>query len=148
MATRTGIAWGGQVQRSTTGVANSFTPIPEARGLSVPQVTTEFQDVTSLDSADGFREFVRGLRDAGEISLACNYTPAGYAQQIADQAAAGPIFYRVTMPRLGTQTAGDVFTFRAFPTPSIQADDVGAPISMTITMRITGPVAYVQGAGA
>lgn len=147
-ASKTGIAWGGKVERSLTGAANSYTSIPEARGLAVPQPTTEFQDVTNLDSDNRTREFVKGLIDPGEITLAANYTSNGWEQQVADQAAADAVFYRVTMPRLGTQTAGDVFTFRGFPTPSIQADDAGAPIGMTITIRITGPVTFVKGAGA
>lgn len=148
MPTKTGIAWGGKVERSTTGVTASFTVIPEARGLAVPQITTEYQDVTNLDSEGGYREFVKGLKDAGEITMAMNYTSLGWEQQIADEAASGAIFYRITFPKLGTQTAGDVFTFRAFPTPSLQADDVGAPIGMSVALKITGPVAWVKGAGA
>ena len=114
----------------------------------MPQPTTEYQDVTNLDSDDRTREFVKGLIDPGEITLNANYTTDGYAQQIADQAAAGAIYYRVTFPKLGTQTAGDVFTFRGFPTVSIQADDVGAPIGMQVAVKITGPVGFVAGAGA
>lgn len=148
MPTKTGIAWGGKVERSTTGVTASFTVIPEAKGLAVPQITTEYQDVTSLDSEEGYREFLKGLKDAGEITLPCNYTSLGWEQQIADAAQPGAIYYKVTMPKLGAQTAGDVFTFRAYPTPSIQADDVGAPIGMSIAMKITGPVTWVKGAGA
>lgn len=148
MPTKATIAWGGKVERSLTGVLNSFTSIPEATGLAVPSVTTEYQDVTSLDSEGGFREFVKGLKDAGEISLACNYTPLGYEQQVADQAAPDAVFYRVTMPKAPGQTAGDLFTFRAFPTPALEANDVGAPTKMNITMRITGAVSWTKGAGA
>ena len=148
MTSEATIAWGGKVERSATGAAGSYTNIPEARGLAVPSTTTEYQDVTSLDSENGFREFVKGLKDAGEITLPCNYTPLGWEQQIADQAAADAIFYRVTMPKAPGQTAGDVFTFRAFPTPALVADDVGAPTTMNITMRITGAVNWVKGAGA
>ena len=146
-ASKTGITWGGKVERSLNGTT-LWATVPEAKGLAVPQPTTEYQDVTNLDSDDRTREFVKGLIDPGEITVNANYTSLGWEQQIADQAAAGAIFYRVTMPKLGTQTAGDVFTFRGFPTPAIQADDVGAPIGMTITIKITGPVAWVKGAGA
>ena len=145
-ASKTGIAWGGKVERSLNGTA--WATIPEARGLAVPQPTTEYQDVTNLDSDNRTREFVKGLIDPGEITLNANYTTLGWEQQIADQAAAAAIYYRVTMPTLGTQTAGDVFTFRGFPTPSLQADDAGAPMGMTISIRITGPVTWTKGAGA
>lgn len=143
MATKTGIAWGGKVERSLEGT--TYTSIPEAKGLVTPSPTTEYQDVTSLDSLNRTREFVKGLIDPGEISLSCNYTSLGYEQQIADQAEDDAIFYRVTMPPLNGQVAGDVFTFRGFPTPAIESDDVGAPIGMAVTVRITGAVTWVKG---
>ena len=145
-ASKTGIAWGGKVERSTNGT--TYTSIPEAKGLVVPQKTTDYQDVTNLDSEDRTREFVKGLIDPGEITLNCNYTTLGYEQQITDEAASGAIYYRVTFPKLGAQTAGDVFTFRGFPTVSIQADDAGAPIAMAVAIKITGSTSFVKGAGA
>jgi hypothetical protein len=148
MPTKQTIVWGGKVERSITGAANSYTSIPEAKGLVVPQITVEYQDATSLDSEGGFREYVKGLKDAGEITMEAGYTPLGYEQQVADQAAADAIYYKVTMPRAPGQTAGDVFTFRGFPSPSVTADDVGALVSMSINIRITGGVAWVKGAGA
>lgn len=146
MTTETGIAWGGKVERSINGT--TYTSIPEARGLVTPSPTTEYQDVTSLDSPNRTREFVKGLIDPGEITLPCNYTSDGYEQQVADQAAAEAIYYRVTMPALAGQTAGDVFTFRGFVTVAIEANDVGAPIAMTLTIKITGAVSWTKGAGA
>lgn len=143
MATKTGIAWGGKIERSLNGT--TYTAIPEARGIAVPTPTTEYQDVTNLDSADRTREFVKGLIDPGEITLNCNYTTAGYEQQIGDQAEDEAIYYRATMPALAGQVTGDVFTFRGFPTPSIAADDAGAPMSMTVTIRITGAVSWTKG---
>lgn len=148
MPSKTGIAWGGKVERSLTGVTASFTTIPEAKGLVTPSPTTDYQEVTSLDSIGRTREYVKGLIDPGEITLNCNYTSLGWEQQIADQAASDAIYYKVTLPMLGAQTAGDVFTFRGFPTAAIQADDVGIPIAMTVTIKITGAVTWVKGAGA
>lgn len=143
MATKTGIAWGGKIERSDDGT--TYTTIPEARGLAVPSPTTDYQDVTNLDSTNRTREFVKGLIDPGEITLNCNYTSAGYEQQIADQAETAAIYYRATMPPLNGQVTGDVFTFRGYPTPAIQADDAGAPMSMTVTIRITGAVTWTKG---
>jgi hypothetical protein len=146
--TKQTIAWGGKVERSLTGAANSFTRIPEAKGLAVPQVSTEYQDATSLDSVGGFREYVKGLKDAGEITVNAGYTPLGYEQQLADQASNTPAYYRVTMPLTPGQTTGDLFEFQGYPTPSIQADDVGALIGMSVVIRTTGPVTWTKGAGA
>jgi hypothetical protein len=148
MPSKQTIAWGGKVERSITGAANSYTRIPECKGLAVPQVSTEYQDATSLDSAGGFREWVPGLKDAGEITVNAGYTRAGYEQQLADQAATNPIYYRVTFPLAPGQTTPDVHDFRGYPTPAIQADDVGALISMSVVIRITGQPVWTPGTGA
>jgi hypothetical protein len=148
MPSKQTIGWGGKIERSITGAANSFTRIPEAKGLGVPQVQTEYQEVTSLDSVGGFREYIKGLKDAGEITVNAGYTPLGYEQQLADQAAVNPVYYRVTMPLTPGQTTGDLFEFQGYPTPSVQADDIGAPVAMSVVIRTTGPVTWTKGAGA
>ena len=140
------IAYGGTQERSVDGT--TWVAIPEAKGLVVPMVETEYQDATSLDSPNGFREYVKGLKDAGVISIPCGYTADGYEQTLADQAEPTAIYYRATLKPQPGQTTGDVFTFRGFPTPQIEANDIGALIGMTISIRTTGDVTWVRGTAA
>ncbi len=140
------IAYGGTQERSIDGTI--WEAIPECKGIAIPMVETDYQDATSLDSPGGFREYVKGLKDAGVISVPCGYTAAGYEQQLADQAVNGAIYYRATLAAQPGQTGGDIFTFRGFPTPSIEANDVGSLIGMTISIRTTGDVTWVRGAEA
>lgn len=144
MASKQITAFGAIVERSIDGVA--FTKIPECKGIAVPTVETDYQDATSLDSPNGFREYVPGLKDAGVISVPCGYTVDGYEQQLADAAVGEPIYYRTTLKKAPGQTAGDVFTFRGFPTPQVEGNDVGALVGMTISIRTTGDVTWVKGA--
>jgi hypothetical protein len=137
------IAYGGKVERSLNGT--TWTDIPEVKGIAVPNITQEFQEVTSLDSEDGFREYVKGLKDAGEISLQAGYTADGYEQQIADQAEDDAIFYRVTMRAQPGQTTGDKFEYKGFPTPTLEAGAVGDVVNMNITIRTTGAVTWTKG---
>ena len=138
------IAYGGSVERSADGV--TYTEIPEVKGIAVPSITTEYPEVTSLDSPDGFREYIKGLKDPGEITLTAGYTPAGMTQQLADQALAAAAYYRVTLRAAPSQSAGDVFTFRGFPTPTPVDNGVGEPMDMSIQIRITGSVVRTAGA--
>ncbi len=140
------IAYGAIVERSIDGVA--FLPIPECKGVAIPMVETDYRDVTSLDSPNGHREYIKGLKDAGVISLGCGYTTAGYEQQIADQAEPQPIYYRTTLKAAPNQATGDVFTFRGFPTPKVETSDVESEINMTIDIRTTGDVTWVKGTAA
>lgn len=147
MSSKQIIAYGATVERSTTGTSG-WAKIPECKGVAIPTVTQEYPEVTNLDSEGGFREFIKGLKDAGEISVPCGYTAAGYAQQIADNTAADAIYYRVTMRAAPDQSTGDVFTYRGFPTPELEANDLGDPVGMNVKVRITGAVAWTRGTAA
>ena len=146
MPSRQIIAYGGSFERSLNNT--TWARIPEAKGLGVPAVTQDYVDVTNLDSPDGFREYIKGLKDAGELSIPCGYTSAGFVQQHADNQAADAIYYRVTLKPAPDQSTGDVFTFRGFPTPSLEANDLGQPVGMTITIRTTGSFTFAAGTPA
>jgi hypothetical protein len=137
------IAFGALVERSVDGTV--WESIPECNGIAVPSVTTEYLDATSLDSPDGFMEYVKGMKDAGVISVPCGYTSAGYEQQLADQAEADSIYYRTTLKAAVDQTTGDVFEFRGFPTPTLESGAVGELVGMTIEIRTTGSVEWTRG---
>jgi hypothetical protein len=140
------ISYGATVERSTDGV--TFAAIPECKGIAIPLVETDYLEATSLDSADGFKEYVKGLKDAGVISVPAGYTAAGYEQQLADQAETAPIYYRCTLKPQPSQSTGDVFEFRGFPTPKPEGNDVGALVGLTIDIRTTGGVDWTRGTAA
>lgn len=138
------IAYGATVERSTDGT--TWAEIPECKGVAVPVVETEYLDATSLDSPNGFREYVKGMQDAGVISVPCGYTAAGYEQQLADKAQAEAIYYRTTMKAAPGQSSGDVFEFRGFPTPQLETGGVDELVGMSISIRTTGDVVWTRGA--
>lgn len=137
------IAYGATVERSLDGT--TYTEIPECKGVAVPVVETEYLDVTSLDSPDGFREYIKAMKDAGVISVPCGYTPDGYEQQLADQASETPVYYRTTMKAAPGFTTGDVFEFRGFPTPQLEAGAVGELVAISISIRTSGNVTWTKG---
>lgn len=144
MASKQIISYGATVERSTDGV--TYTPIPECKGVAIPEVEQDYPEVTNFDSPNGFREYIKGLKDAGEIEVPCGYTAAGFEQQLADQNAADAIYYRVTLRKAPDQaTQGDVFTYRGFPTPRLSPGDIGEPIEMTIVIRVSGDFTWTRG---
>lgn len=140
------IAYGATVERSLDGT--TFTAIPECAGVAIPSVETDYVEATSLDSSGGFREYIKGLKDAGVLSVTAGYTAAGYEQQLADQAASDSVYYRTTLQPQPDQATGDVFEFRGFPTPMVEGNDVGALVGMTISIRTTGNVTWTRGTAA
>jgi hypothetical protein len=144
MSSKQIIAYGGKTNRSVLGAM--FTAIPEAKGLGIPTVETNFADVTNLDSPGGFKEYIKGLKDSGVLTVPCGYTSAGYAEQLSDADLDDPVFYETTLKLAKGQTTADVFTFQGFPTVSVETGDLGAPIGMTVSIRVTGAVTFVAGA--
>jgi hypothetical protein len=139
------ISYGALVERSTNGT--TWTAIPECKGVAVPEVTQEYPEVTNFDSVGGYREYIKGLKDPGEIDVPCGYTQAGFTSMRADQAALTATYYRVTLPKAPNQTtSGDKFEYRGFPTPKIQPGDIGDPLEMVVTIRVTGDFTFTAGA--
>jgi len=146
MATKQRIVYGAKVEWSSDG-GTIYTVIPEVKGLAVPEIQVEYPDATNLDSPGGFREFVAGLKDAGEISIPAGYTSGAYNTAVGFQANATLIFFKTTLPKeTGQATTGDVFVFSGFVSPRLETNAVGEIISMSLNIRTSGNVTFTQGA--
>ena len=53
--------------------------LAEITNIGGPNKTRDTIDVTNLDSPGGYKEYIAGMRDAGEISLDMNFTRETYA---------------------------------------------------------------------
>lgn len=61
---------------SSAGSAGTFTTIPEVKEVNAPNVKIDLNDVSSHDSAGGFREFLPGMKDGGTISAPIWWVPS------------------------------------------------------------------------
>lgn len=144
MATKARIVYGASSKWGTDGT--TYTDIPEAKAIAVPEEQIEYQDVTNLDSAGGFREFIPGLRDNGEVTIPCNYTSGAYATAKGYSDNKTLIYFETTMPlETGQSTTGDVFEFTGYVTPRLETNEVGDPIMMNLVIRTSGAVTFTQG---
>lgn len=144
MATKQRIAYGATIEWGTDGT--TYASIPEAEGLAVPEVQVEYIDVTNMDSAGGFREFIAGLKDAGEITIPCGYTSAAYATAVGYQTNGTLVYFRTELPlETGQSTTGDIFVFTGYVTPRLQTNAVGEAIKMDLVIRTSGNVTFTAG---
>ena len=51
----------------------TFTAVAELTDISGPSLSTDTIDVTNHDSEEAYREFVAGLKDAGEVNIEGNF---------------------------------------------------------------------------
>jgi len=146
MATNQRIVYGASSKWGTDGLA--YTDIPECKAIAVPNTEVEYQDATHLLSPGGFREYVPGLKDAGEVTIPCGYSSAGYAlaeQYLADGTL---VYFQTTMPAESAQASGDVFAFTGYVRPVLETNEVGDIISMDIVIRISGEPTFTEGPAA
>ncbi len=60
--------------------AETFTTLAEVFEISPAEMSRDAIDVTNHSSADGYKEFIPGLRDAGEYDVKMNWLPANATQ--------------------------------------------------------------------
>jgi len=115
---------------------SAYTAIAEINSISGPTMTADFIDTTSLDTTGGYRTFIRGFRDGGDVTLEMNFTYAGYEQMKLDFEATASKNYRITLP----DTYGTQFDFAGLVTElplNIVPDD---KITTTVKIKVDGQV--------
>jgi predicted secreted protein len=75
-----------------------FVTIAKVTGVTGPEIERETYDVTAHDSADGWREFIGGLKDAGEVTINVNYDPTVHDDLVADFEDPKPRNYQLVFP--------------------------------------------------
>jgi predicted secreted protein len=128
---------------AVSGVGSQFlkgsAALAEITNITGPSMTRDFIDVTSLDSEDGYREFITGFRDAGTISLNMNFTEDSYAVIKLDFESPVAQTYSVILGNLENTT----FTFQGLVTECPLTIPVDDKISVDVTIKITGKVTMV-----
>lgn len=118
-----------------TLASGTFTTVADVTGIDVLDIDADTLDVSSHSSTGQWREFVNGMKDAGELSMEINYDPA--LHDTVYQLVGGD--YRnmkIVLPDAG---AAEV-AFKALVTGfSVEApfDD---KLAATITVKVTGAV--------
>src|SRR5690606_37084510 len=92
-------AFGIALQRSDMAEPEAFTAIAKVTNVSGPETERETYDVTAHDSESGWREFIGGLKDGGEVSLELNYDPRDHDVLMADYEDTEPRNYKLVFPQ-------------------------------------------------
>lgn len=146
MATKQRIVYGATSEWGTDG--STWDDIPECKGIAVPEEQVDFQDATHLLSPDGYREYVPGLKDAGEITIPCGYSSEAYETAKGYMTNGTLVYFQTTMPVETGQSSGDVFAFTGYVTPQLETNAVGDIINMNLVVRTSGGASFTKGADA
>jgi predicted secreted protein len=127
---------GAEFKRGDGSSNEAFTAVAEINSIEGPTRTRGQIDVTSLDSAGGYREFIGGFRDGGEITLNMNFTRDGYDDMTDDFESDSTRNYQIVMPDTGNTTYEFAALVTALPL-SITPDD---KITAAITLKLSGVI--------
>jgi predicted secreted protein len=117
--------------------SEDFTAIAEVTNIAGPTMTRDSVEVTSLDSTGGYREFVPGFRDPGEITLNMNFTLGTWNDFLVDFELDRSVNYEIVFSDAGAT----VFDFSGFCTAlpvTIPTDD---RVMSEVTLKLSGPIA-------
>lgn len=116
-----------------------FTTIAEVGDISGPGLTAEAVEITNHSSTNGWREYVPGLLDGGEVSFSINYMP----DDTTHDESAG-LFYAMTerLTRFYQLLYPDdsYHIFQAIVTGLSPDNPVSGKLSADVTLKITGEV--------
>lgn len=134
MTTAAKIGFGIKFGRES-GTPGSYEDIAEVTDTTPPGMSREVVDATSHDSAEGWREFISGLRIQKDASLILNYVPGGSAfdDLKEDFDADEPHKYKITFPG-GTESV----IFSAFVTDLSPAPPMADKMTLSVTLKPTG----------
>jgi predicted secreted protein len=119
-----------------TETTGGFRKISEVRSMSGPTMSKDTIDVTSMDSEGGYREYITGFKDAGEVTLTMNFTNEAWNQMLTDYNSGTINWYRATFANIEKTTIAFEASVSGIPIDA-PADDA---ITFEATLRISGPV--------
>ena len=104
--------------------------------INGPTMTRETPEATTYDSIDGYREFISGLRDPGDVTFTLNYRRSTYLVFKADFEDDEAKQYRIILP----DTDQTTMTFTGLVTDLPSVVPVGDRITTDVTIKISGKV--------
>lgn len=118
----------------------AFTAIASVTNVSGPEIERETYDVTAHDSVDGWREFIGGLKDGGEVSITVNYDPRVHDDLVADFEDTAPRNYKMVFP----DSLGE-WALKLILKGFKQEAPVDDKLSAELTFKVSGKPAITAG---
>ena len=117
----------------------NFTTIAEVSNISGPGLSMDTIDVTSHSSADGWREYIAGQLEAGEITFDINYIPTEVTHNLAkgllgDLAAKTRRNFQLVFPDAGSTT----WKFTALVTGFEPSEPVDDKLAASVSLKLSG----------
>lgn len=123
----------------------SFTTVAEVINIDGPGLSRSIPEATHMESPDGYREYLAGLKDGEEVTVECNFLPGNATQ---DPSTGVLSFFESGArknwqvvwpfsPAVTWEFSGIVTGFQ----PTTPVDD---KITLSVTIKVTGKPAFTS----
>jgi predicted secreted protein len=140
--------YGAQFRRWNANPDNSsqgaWEKIAEVISIEGPGMDRETIDTTSLDNTDGYRSFIGGLRDAGEVTLSMNFRRDNYEKMKNDYEADGVQNYEIVLPDEDNTSLEFEGVVTGVPI-TVNTDD---RVTSDVTIKVSGKPVLNSGSGS
>lgn len=122
-------------------ISSVMTAIPYLQGITGPSETFDTIDVTTHSSTGGYREFITGLADGGELTVTINWhgDEATHTALQDAQSARELTNFQLKWPE-DEISENNLMDFQAYVTGLSRNSPTDAQITRELTLKITGPV--------
>ena len=139
MATSAISGFGTLLKIGDGGGTEVFTTIAEVTDISGPGLSMDTMEATSHSSTAGWKEFVAGLLDAGEVTFSVNFLITNATQSytsglIRDMVNRTARHFQLVFPNVGNTT----WAFTALVTAFEPAEPIDDVLKADCTLKITG----------
>jgi predicted secreted protein len=150
MTTNAKLGKGNLFQIFDTNVSpEAWTTVAEVKSITPPAYARDAQEATHTEITDGYREFVSGLRDAGEISVELNFVPDSdttdmvFASFNSDELQQVRILF-ADGSQAGVNPTCSKFTCSGFITGFATEGPLDDVMTGTVTFKISGKPTFVR----
>lgn len=143
MTTEADIGYGTLFQTGADSSPEVWTTMGEVTNITPPALSRDSIDASHEQSPNGWREFIPGLKDGGEVSIELNYV-VGSTSTLALVAELNASGQSAVKPRRILFTDGSFWEFDAFLTgfePEAPLDD---KMVASVTFKVSGQPLLTQ----
>jgi predicted secreted protein len=143
--TQAAIGYGTLLQYSNGASPPQWTTLAEVTNITGPGMSRELPDATHMESPGGWREFLGGLKDAGEITVECNHLPHHASQDastgvLALFASGARTAWRIVFP-VSPEVIWEMDAVVSAFEPSFPVED---KMGLSVTLKVSGQPSFLE----
>ncbi len=121
--------------------SSQWEALAEITSINGPSMSRDVIETTSLDTVGGYKTFIGGLREGGDVSLSMNFTHDTYELMKNDFEDDDNQNYMIRLP----DDENSTLEFEGMVMEVPLGIETGDRVSADVTIRVSGSVSFISG---